>query len=230
MDFTFETLEAWPYGGGGTGAKRAPFKASYPKTVNLLKSELERTKARNPAIQSGHYGADIRNDGLPRVNARTPRFAGVCLNFEMWTPTGSKDDLGRPLGRYELYEFPCATFDLWEDNLRAIALTLKAIRETKKYGVGRVNREQHYEGFRHKRVEARTGAQSGELTPEAAAAVLARCAEGGWTAETVLRSRDEMESAYKAAARIAHPDMGGTEHAMSSVNAAAAVLRAHFSK
>ena len=50
---------------------------SYPKTVDLLKDELTRTRARNAAIKSGHYGADIRIDGLPKVNARTPRFAGV---------------------------------------------------------------------------------------------------------------------------------------------------------
>jgi hypothetical protein len=227
MDITFETLDRWTY--GGKGDRRAPFKASYPKTVDLLKAELTRVSARRVAIQSGHYGDDIRNDGLPRVNARRPRFPGVSLSFEKWIPNGQKNDLGQALGTYELLEFPCATFNDWEDNLRAIALTLKSIRETKKYGVGRVDRDQHYEGFKHKRVEARTASNgNGKLTPEAAAAVIAACAEGGWTAEVLLRSSVEMESAYRQAARNTHPDFGGTDHSMAKVNEAAAVLRQHF--
>jgi len=226
MDITFETLDKWPY--GGKGDRRAPFKASYPKTVDLLKSELTRVNARRVALQTGHYGDDIRMDGLPRVNARTPRFPGVSLSFEKWIPNGQKNEHGQALGTYELLEFPCATFAHWEDNLRAIALTLRSIRETKKYGVGRVDRDQHYEGFKHRRVESRTGTDNNtKLSPEAAAAVIAACAEGGWTAETLLKSANEMESAYRQAARNTHPDFGGTNHSMAKVNEAAQVLRTH---
>lgn len=227
MDITFETLDKWPY--GGKGDRNSPFKASYPKTVSLLKDELTRINARRVAIQSGHWGDDIRMDGLPRVNARVPRFPGVCLTFEKFTPSGKIDAQNRPLGSYVLLEFPCSTFNHWEDNLRAIALTLKAIRETKKYGVGRVDRDQHYEGFQHKRVEARAGAPSnGKMTVEAAAAVIAACAEGGWTSDVIARSADEMEAAYRQAARNTHPDFGGTTVSMAAVNNAAQVLRANF--
>lgn len=226
MDITFETLDKWPY--GGKGDRNSPFKASYPKTVELLKDELTRVNARRVALQTGHYGDDIRMDGLPRVNARTPRFAGCCLSFEKWIPNGKKDEQGRALGTYELLEFPCATFNYWEDNLRAIALTLKSIRETKKYGVGRIDRDQHYEGFKHRRVESRTGNDNkSKLSPEAAAAVMAACAEGGWTADALLRSPAEVESAYRQAARNTHPDFGGIDHSMAKVNEAASVLRAH---
>jgi hypothetical protein len=117
MDIAFETLDRWPY--GGKGDRNSPFKASYPKTVDLLKDELGRVNARRVALQTGHYGEDIRNDGLPRANAK----------FEKWTPNGQKNEAGQALGTYELLEFPCATFNYWEDNLRAIALTLKSIRE-----------------------------------------------------------------------------------------------------
>jgi hypothetical protein len=226
MDITFETLDRWPY--GGKGDKRAPFKASYPKTVDLLKDELRRVDARRAALQTGHYGDDIRMDGLPRVNAKTPRFPGVSLSFEKWIPNGTFNEQKQPLGTYELLEFPCATFNDWEDNLRAIALTLRSIRETKKYGVGRVDRDQHYEGFKHRRVEARTGTDNNaKLTPDAAAAVIAACAEGGWTAETLLKSGTELESAYRQAARNTHPDFGGTAHSMAKVNEAVTVLRKH---
>lgn len=229
MDVQFETLEQWPYGGTGRGGRNSPFKASYPKTLALLSDELRRMNARYVRLETGHRGEDIRMDGLPKVNAKTPRFDGVCLSFEMRTPTGKKDEKGRILEAYELFEFPCATFGYWEDNLRAIALTLKAIRETKKYGVGRLDRDVHYAGFKHKRVEAQTGTPvNGKMDVDAAAAVLAACAEGGWTAEVIQRSRDEMEKAYRAAAKNTHPDYGGTDHSMARVNLAAQVLRAHF--
>lgn len=229
IDLRFETLDRWPYGGSGNGAKNSPFRATYPRTLQLLDSELRRANARSITLQTGHRGEDIRLDGAPRVNARTPRFAGVCLSFEMWTPNGKVNEQKQPLGTYELFEFPCARFNHWEDNLRAIALTLQAIRETKKYGVGRLDRDVHYAGFKHKRVEARTGSPTnGSMTVEAAGAVIAACAEGGWTADVIIKSKDEMESAYRAAAKNTHPDMGGTEHSMARVNVAAQVLRTHF--
>src|SRR5688572_21589939 len=106
MDITFETLDRWPY--GGKGDRNSPFKASYPKTVALLKDELGRIHARRVAVQTGHHGDDIRMDGLPRVNARVPRFPGACLTFEKFTPSGQKDGQGRALGQYVLLEFPCA--------------------------------------------------------------------------------------------------------------------------
>jgi len=163
------------------------------------------------------------------VNARLPKFDGVCLTFEKWVPNGQFNDRKQPLGNYTMLEFPCATFSFWEDNLRAIALTLESIRAAKRYGVGRVERDEHYAGFKHKRVEAQTGTPvNGKMSIEAAAAVLAACAEGGWTPEVVIRSRDEMEKAYRTAAKNTHPDFGGTDHSMARVNLAAQVLRTHF--
>lgn len=228
MDITFETLDKWPYGGNGTGARRAPFKASYPKTLDLLKRELNQVGARKVALQTGHRGDDIRNDGWPRVNARIPRFAGVCLTFEKWSPNGTLSVGNKPLGTYALLEFPCATFNHWEDNIRAIALTLESIRAAKRYGVGRVERDEHYAGFKHKRMESVNVAANGTMSVEAAGAVLAACAEGGWTAEVIVKSASEMESAYRQAAKNTHPDYGGTDISMARVNTAARVLREHF--
>lgn len=68
------------------------------------------------------------------------------------------------------------------------------------------------------------------MTVEAASAVLAACAEGGWSAEVISKSKNEMESAYRAAAKNTHPDYGGTDQSMAAVNVAAKVLRAHFAE
>jgi hypothetical protein len=236
VDFQFEALERWPY--AKPGNRRATFKANYSKTLAQLRAELHRAGARNVVIQSGHRGEDIRFDGLPRVNARVPRFPGVCLIFEKWKPIGRNNAEGQPLGVYETLEFPCTTFDRWEDNLRAIVLTLDALRAVARYGVsgtgaeeaGKTEEAKQYSGFARRKLANEGARHDGrqEMTPEAAASILAACAEGGWTVQSVLSGRAEMESCFKAAAKKSHPDAGGTENSFVAVSQAVAVLREHF--
>ncbi|HWT00217.1 MAG TPA: hypothetical protein VN256_08215 [Pyrinomonadaceae bacterium] len=235
-DFQFEALERWPY--AKPSGRRATFKANYSKTLAQLRAELTRAGARRPIIQTGHRGEDIRFDGLPKANARTPRFPGVCLIFEKWKPIGRKNEQGQPLGVYETLEFPCATYSHWEDNLRAIVLTLEALRAVARYGVagtgaeaaGKTEEAKQYSGFARKKISDEGAHHDGrqELTPEAAASILAACAEGGWTVQSVLSGRAEMEACFKAAAKKSHPDAGGTDNAFVAVSQAVTVLRAHF--
>ncbi len=235
-DFQFEALERWPY--GKPGLRRATFKSNYSKTLAQLRAEISRASARNVVIQSGHRGEDIRFDGLPKVNGRVPRFPGVCLIFEKWKPIGRKNEAGEPLGVYETLEFPCTTFDHWEDNLRAIVLTLEALRAVARYGVsgtgseeaGKTEEAKQYSGFARRKIAEESARHNGrqEMTPEAAAAILVACAEGGWTVPSVLSGRAEMESCFKEAAKKSHPDAGGTQNSFVAVSQAVAILRAHF--
>lgn len=235
-DFQFEAVERWPY--GKQGDKRATFKTNYSKTLAQLRAELNRASARNIIIQSGHRGEDIRFDGLPKVNSRRPRFPGVCLIFEKWKLTGRKNDAGQPLGIYETLEFPCATYDHWEDNLRAIVLTLEALRAVARYGVagtgaeeaGKTEEAKQYSGFARKKIADEGARHNGkqEMTTEAAASILAACAEGGWTVQSILSGKGEMESCFKMAAKKSHPDAGGTDNSFVAVSQAVAVLRKHF--
>jgi hypothetical protein len=235
-DFQFEALERWPY--AKPGNRRATFKANYSKTLAQLRAELSRAGARSVVIQSGHRGEDIRFDGLPKVNALSPRFAGVCLIFEKWKPIGKKNEAGQPLGVYETLEFPCATYSHWEDNLRAIVLTLEALRAVARYGVagtgtseaGKTEEAKQYAGFARKKIGDEGARHNGkqEMTPEAAASILVACAEGGWTVQGVLSGRAEMEACFKQAAKNSHPDAGGTDNSFVAVSQAVAVLRRHF--
>jgi hypothetical protein len=237
-DFQFETLDTWPY--GKPGGRRASFKASYSKTVAELRDELRRAGARNVVIQSGHFGQDIRHDGLPKASARVPRFPGVCLIFEKWKPVGKTNAQGQPLGIYETLEFPCATYDRWEDNLRAVMLTLEALRAVARYGVsgtgadeaGKTEEAKQYSGFARRKIADEGARHDGrqEMTPEAAANILAACAEGGWTQAALLQSRAEMEECFKVAAKKSHPDAGGTHNSFVAVSQAVTVLRQHFGK
>jgi hypothetical protein len=236
-DFQFEALERWPY--SKPGNRNSTFRANYNKTVSQLRAELSRAGARNVVIQSGHRGEDIRFDGLPKVNARAPRFPGVCLIFEKWKPIGKVNAAGEALGVYETLEFPCATFKYWEDNLRAILLTLEALRAVARYGVsgtgaegaGKTEEAKQYAGFARRKIADEGARHNGrqEITEEAAASILVACAEGGWTVQSVLSGRVEMESCFKAAAKKSHPDAGGTENSFKAVSQAVTVLRKHFS-
>ena len=223
MDFAFESLERWPYGGKLTN--KAPFKANVNKTYSQLRAELKQLGARNPVIQTGHRGEDIRFDGLPKTNARLPAFPGVCLVFE------------RRIGsEWRYVEMPCTQYRYFEDNLRAIVLTLESLRAVGRYGVIGTNVEEagagtteagkQYEGFARKKVESQAGAPAnGKMTREAAAAVLAACAQGGWTQATLMSaSTDEVKRCYKQAAANEHPDVGGSQETFVRIREALKTL------
>jgi hypothetical protein len=69
-----------------------------------------------------------------------------------------------------------------------------------------------------------------EMTPEAPASILAACAEGGWTIQSVLSGSAEMESCFKQAAKKSHPDAGGTDNSFVAVSQAVSVLREYFKR
>lgn len=89
--------------------------------------------------------------------------------------------------------YPCDRFATWQDNLRAIALSLEALRKVDRYGVTTAGEQ--YRGFLA--IESRTS-----MTPAAARRYLFRLvpsAGPGITDAELIR----------AAKRAAHPDTGG---------------------
>ena len=90
------------------GAKRSTFKAGFTRTLDDLERELKRLRARDIIVEAALDIGDIRNDGWPRSTAR-PRTPGIRLSF-----TSAHGPLS----------YECATYLAWEDNLRAIGLTL----------------------------------------------------------------------------------------------------------
>lgn len=110
--------------------RRSPFRASWSSTVELLAKELRALNARRVVIELDMDEADFRLDGIPRANA-TARTPGVVISFE--SPHG-------PL-RYAV-----DTFDHWQDNIRAVALGLQALRAVDRYGV--TKRGEQYAGWK----------------------------------------------------------------------------------
>lgn len=108
---------------------RSQFRSSYPKTLNYLERELNYLKAHSVTVQAGFPSDRIRNDGWPYSSAR-PEHPAVVLHF---------------MRGKELFSFRSLKFASFEENLRAIGLTMEALRSVDRYGV--VEGEQ-YQGFK----------------------------------------------------------------------------------
>jgi hypothetical protein len=129
--FTFRPIERWL--GPSTPSRRySPFRASYSQTLALLDRELRALRASRVVIQLALEESDIRLDGLPRASAR-PKHPGVILAFH-------SDKHGMDL------QYALDAYTKWEDNLRAIALGLEALRKVDRYGV--TKHGEQYRGWR----------------------------------------------------------------------------------
>jgi hypothetical protein len=118
VNFLYEPLVTWP-GKLTTNRRRAPFRASYGKTLDLLERELAHLGAKTVILQVALQRADIRLDGRPRSGAKAAH-PGVVMTFQ---------------SKHGPLSYPCDRFDAWEDNIRAIALSLEHLRAVDRYGV-----------------------------------------------------------------------------------------------
>lgn len=130
MDFTFRPLPVWPYVPTENRRSRWTFRNGWEDTVYLLEYEIERLDGRNPVIGAGFREADIRLDGLPRANAREPLHPGVEISFD---------------SSYGRLTYSTDVCELWQHNVRAIAMGLEALRAVDRHGISK--RGQQYAGF-----------------------------------------------------------------------------------
>lgn len=151
----------------------SPFSAPWTTTVELLANELRHLKAERIACELALGESDLRVDGLPRANARLASPA-VRLSFESkWGPL-----------RYETGEYGDTSWRRqpgWQANVRAIALSMEALRKVDRYGVSK--RGEQYVGWKAI-AQTSGGFQSREQAER-------------WIAE---------HGGYREAARALHPD------------------------
>ena len=148
-------------------------------TRALLDKELAALDARNVVLQIAVAEKDLRLDGELRASAR-PEWPGVRLLF---------DSKHGPL------TYQCDGFWTWQDNVRAIALGLEALRKVERYGI--TEHGEQYKGWLQ--IEA-AASESREATPRE---VLAAVIGNGVDARDVVWT-DEM--LFRAARAVAHPD------------------------
>jgi hypothetical protein len=154
------------------------FRASWTATVRLLAAELRHLDAQGIAVELDMDERMFRLDGLPRSDARA-RSDGVRLSFtSKWGPL-----------RYETAEFTGRWGEAgWQQNVRAIALSMEALRAVDRYGVSK--RGEQYRGWRA--LPMGTDPADAIATPEQARALLAQ-----WGGD------------LRAAVKATHPDAGG---------------------
>lgn len=130
MIINFVSLSAWPTTPTlANKRKRSQFSSSWSNTVGLLESELNAIQASNIVLQADCDRDQIRIDGQLRATAKL-RGPGVILSFD---------------SKKGACSFPCDKFTDWQSNVRAIALSLQALRAVDRYGVTKSNEQ--YRGW-----------------------------------------------------------------------------------
>jgi len=189
--------------------RRSPFRAGYGQTLDLMDRELSRLKARSAVLLMALSEDEIRLDGRPRHNAR-PLHPGVILVVE--TPQGT-------------LRFPCDKFDHWADNLRAIGLTLEALRLVNRYDV--TSSGEQYKGW-----QRLTGPGQSSGMPNKTVAndvhVAASYIEKLVTCPApILEDSRACQNAIVRAERLTHPDRGGYQDDFVRVREAREILLKH---
>jgi hypothetical protein len=209
---TFRALENWPRAMTRT-RKRSPFDSSYQQTLNLIDNELWKTGTRAAVVQLAMEPRDIRNDGMPRSDARPPKHPGVILSFEK--------SVG---GKRVPLSFPCDAFTDWQANLRAIGLALEALRKVDRYGV--TSMAEQYRGWAQLPGPIVTPVK---MTFEQAAEFLFRFCGMNATPHDICGRRDVFEGGYRNAVKKLHPDANGGQELQDwhTLQQAAEVLKKH---
>lgn len=198
-------IREWP-GELTRNRSRSLFKAGLSDTLQLLDREIWHLTDTRAQRESGELliaipAGDLwRLDGRPRAHA-VAEHPGVIFSL---------DSKHGPLS------YPCDTFTTWQDNLRAVALALEALRKVDRYGV--TKRGEQYRGFMA--IEA-TAAPSGFATADEALHFIGILAH----AEPDRANVRTVRVVLRAAQRAAHPDAGGDAATFQRVSLAEAKLR-----
>jgi hypothetical protein len=129
----FKRLDNWT-GPRTESRKSATFRASWLQTLDLLEHELDKLRAKDIVIQLEDREAirGIRNDGSYRMVSQSYYSSEACVILTFESPKGSMS-------------FPCDRYQDFRDNIRAIALSLEALRAVDRHGVTRGNEQ--YRGW-----------------------------------------------------------------------------------
>lgn len=193
MNVTFRPIEKWPNRRplrSSAERERSRFDSSWSQTLNLLTYELGRLGAFAVVIQLALEEGDIRRDGWPRASAR-PEHPGVVIEWQ--TRSGWS-------------RMAADKYTWWQENIRAVALSLEALRSVERWGV--VEGEQ-YEGLRLE-LEAAGSSPSAASEPTSSRV----------PAQTLIDSYGGLREALKAT----HPDHGGDPEEFAKVQEARRVL------
>lgn len=206
--YTVRPLDPWI---GPVTAPRttSPFKATWTDTVQLLNREVEALQTREQrlirwVLQMDVPASQIRNDGEVYARA-TPASPAVRVAFE---------------SRHGPLLYATDRFTHWQANVRAIALSLEALRKVDRYGVA--GHGEQYRGW------TAISNRPAEMSREQAAEFIAHWAGVAGFPDVIAeiaQGGEDLRTAYYAAAKRAHPDVTGDDgDTMARLNAARDLL------
>lgn len=188
----------------GEGDNYSPFKSRLRDTIEKLGYELEKLEVVEAVIE-----IDCTDSQLRAIRkGDCPQYSEVASPRVRLTFTHPK------LG---LLQYPCHTYRSYQANIRAIVLTLEALRAIDRYGACRDG--QQYEGF--KELPAGDEQERYFVNAYEAAEFIAELAgKSPATAEAIVEDPEYLAYCYKAAAKKAHPDSGGSDAKFKSLQQA----------
>lgn len=170
---------AWPAGWPRTKSpKEGRFEVSFDKAVQELGWEVERMGGSYAVLSTN---LELRLDGkTPRQGKSDPSDRGVAVYFML-------------NGKQKV--FACDTYTTVRDNIRAIGLTIQALRSVDRYGAS---------GMLERALRAFDA-----LPPP----------KSCWDVLGIQATRDasQIEAAFRASAKTRHPDAGGSAVAFTEL-------------
>jgi hypothetical protein len=190
FEYRIEALTVWPF--EAPRSMRNPvFSAGYVNTLELLGRELRELGTKGTVIfQLVTDGQAVRKDGMLRSGAKVGH-QGVAVAFAC---------------RHGNLIYPCATYGGnykmpgWQANLRAIALSLEALRAADRHGVA--GKGQQYRGWRA--IESAPGSKPLPFhDPDSAWRYICAVAQTG---DLLGAPASNRAAVVRIARREAHPD------------------------
>ena len=202
LPYTVRPLDPW-LGKYTPGRLPSPFTATWTTTLELLDRELRQIGAKRWVLQVDVSESQIRNDGGIYARA-TPYSPAVRVAFE---------------SRHGPLIYACDKFTHWQDNVRAIALSLEALRKVDRYGVAGAGEQ--YRGWQA------ISSRPAVMSKDQAAEFIAHWADFSASEPSIVRAAvlNDVPAFYRAAAKRAHPDITGDDgDTMARLNAARDLL------
>ena len=179
------------------------FRATWQSTLDLLARETAYLGTRLVVIQLDETEGEIRLDGMIRAGAKVGH-PGAVVSFESkFGPLRYAADTYR--GRYDMPG--------WQANVRAVALSLEALRSVDRWGVSK--RGEQYRGWTP--IEA---PRASEFPSADAAATWMRAYADGLG----LGAFSSHAAMYRAMAKLMHPDNGAPRADWDRLDAARRML------
>lgn len=212
MILTFRAIDPMPHwGAAGAIRPSSPFDSTYSDTLQVLDRELEHLRARDAFLQVVASDHHVRLDGQLRADAKVDH-PGVALTID----TPKHGTLVYETDRYKRASWKRNAGPSWQQNLRAIALGLEALRKVERYGIAR--RGEQYAGYRELGAGIALGAA---MTLDEAAALL--CPDDP---DRLIEFPDEVGTYFRWLSKTAHPDAGGDPEAFRRLTEARDLLQA----